>query len=316
MLRRHIPSASALMAFEAAARLGSFSRAARELNITQPAVSHAVAALERHLGQKLFTRLGPRLALTENGEKLGRVTSLSFGKITAAIEEIVGSDSSREVVMLSISSGMATHWLMPRYDRFRDRFPNVDLQFQLIPGSVGGPLYNCDLGLRVASEHDSDSLEGWFAPERVLAVGSPAYLADHGTLDTPSRPPTLISLPNHWFGWGEFFHEAQHRIEKDTERLSFSDYSVCIQAALAGQGLVLGWTSVISGLMLDKLLVPASSTIVLTKRSYHFVTSSQRGTRPIVEAVREWLITEMVQDEKGIGPLLGVDSLPVHRAYS
>lgn len=303
-LRRHIPSASALVAFEAASRLGSFSRAARELNITQPAVSHAVAALEKHLGRKLFVRSGPRLLLTEDGEKLGRVTSRSFGAIEEVLEDMTSRDSSREIVMLSISSGMATHWLMPRYDRFRKQFPNVDLQFQLIPGSVGGPLYNCDLGLRVASGRDSQALEGWFAPERVLAACSPAYLADHGQLETPKKNHALISLPEHWFGWPEFAHEAKMRFPPDTERLSFSDYSVCVQAALSGQGMLLGWTSVISRLIIDNLLVPASDTIVLTNRSYHFVTSSQRVTKPVVTAVRAWLIAEMEKDEEELASIL------------
>lgn len=303
-LRRHIPSASALMAFEAAARLGSFSNAAKELNITQPAVSHAIAALERHLGQKLFIRSGPRLVLTENGETLGRVTTRSFSAIQEVFEDIEGRDPSREIVMLSISSGMATHWLMPRYDRFRDQFPQVDLQFQLIPGSVGGPLYNCDLGLRVASGTDSAELDGWFAPERVLAICSPSYLAEYGRFEAPIRPQTLIALPDHWFGWPEFAHEAQRRLAPDTDRLSFSDYSVCIQAALSSQGMALGWTSVTSRLILDNLLVPASDTIVVTGRSYHFVTSSQRATRPVVQAVREWLISEMHSDEAQLARLL------------
>lgn len=304
VLRRHIPSASTLMAFEAAARLGSFSRAARELGITQPAVSHAVANLESFLGQKLFIRSGPRLALTENGEKLGRVTTRSFAAIEEVLEDMAGRDGSRDVVMLSISSGMATHWLMPRYDRFRTQFPHVDLQFQLIPGSVGGPLYDCDLGLRVAAGADAKTLEGLFAPERVLAICSPAYLETHGTFEDPKRPHTLISLPEHHFGWPEFAHEANRRIEPDSERLSFSDYSVCVQAALSGQGLVLGWTSVISGLILDNLLVPASDTIVLTNRSYHLVSSSQRTLRPVVREVRDWLIAEMQEDERRLSVLL------------
>lgn len=292
------------MAFEAAARHGSFSRAAKELNITQPAVSHAVATLEAHLAQKLFIRSGPRLMLTENGERLGRVASRSFRAIEQVLEEMSGQDRSREVVMLSISSGMATHWLMPRYDRLREHLPNVDLQFQLIPGSVGGPLYNCDLGLRVASKADSKALEGWFAPERVLAICSPTYFEAHGTFEAPKRSHTLISLQDHHFGWSEFAQEAHGRVGSDSKRLSFSDYSVCVQAALSGQGLALGWTSVVSRLILDRLLVPASETIVMTDRSYHFVASSQRALRPVVEAVRDWLIAEMQQDEQELSVLL------------
>jgi DNA-binding transcriptional LysR family regulator len=305
VLRRHLPSPSTLFVFEVAARLTNFSRAAQELNITQPAVSHAVATLEQHLGQPLFTRAGPHLELTEAGEKLSRVTTRSFHAIEAVLEEIEGRDSSREIVMLSISSGMATHWLMPRYGAFREVFPHTDLQFQLIAGSVGGPLLNCDLGLRVAQGEDARELGGWFAPERVLAVGAPSYLREHGSFDVPKANHTLIHLPDHWFGWPEFAQKANIRTPAGYDKLSFSDYSVVLQAALSGQGLALAWTSVASGLIINGMLEQASRTVVVTDRSYHLVSSSQRATRAIVRKVRDWLIAEMEKDEKQLSHLLG-----------
>jgi LysR family transcriptional regulator, glycine cleavage system transcriptional activator len=297
-LRRRLPSPSALFAFEVAARVGSFSKAAEELNITQPAVSHAVATLERHLGQRLFVRLGPRLELTDAGEKLGRIATRAFVSIEEALDDIIDRDEGRDVVLLSISSGMATHWLMPRYDAFRAAFPNTDLQFQLIPGSVGGPLHNCDLGLRVASSEDSPGIEGSFAPERVLAVASASYLRDHGGLETPLRGHTLISLSKHWLDWPEFAAEAGIAVPPRCERLRFSDYAVVLQAALAGQGLALAWTSVAVRLLIDGTLLQAAPHVLVTGRKYHFVASSQRPVRPVVRDVRDWLIEQMRADER------------------
>jgi len=298
VLRRRIPSPNALFVFEAAARLGSFSRAATELNITQPAVSHAVATLEDHLGQKLFQRTGPRVELTESGTKLSRVTTRSFHAIEDVLGEIEGRDNRREVVMLSISSSMATHWLLPRYDKFRHAFPDTDLQFQLIPGSVGGPLHNCDLGLRVAAGEDSRRLEGRFAPERILVAGTPGYLQEHGTYEAPLKAHTLIELSEHWFDWVEFTGRLGQRLPAHYERMSFSDYAVVLQAALSGQGLVLAWTSVASRLIISGMLVKACETIITTDRAYHFVASSQRVIRPIVNRVRDWLIAEMQEEER------------------
>ncbi len=304
-LRRRLPSTNALFAFETAARLGSFSRAADELNITQPAVSHAIAALERHIGHKLFRRAGPKLELTEIGERLSRVTTRAFHSIESALAEFDGYDSSREVVMLSISSGMATHWLMRRYDAFRGRFPDVQLQFQLIAGSVGGPLHNCDLGLRVASGEDSRRLSGFFAPERVLAVAAPLYVRDHGPFEAAKGVPTLISLTDHWFDWPEFCAAGGLAMPPRFERLAFSDYSVVLQSALSGQGMALAWTSVASRLVLDGLLVQAAKPVIQTERSYHLVHSSQRPLRPVVEEVRDWLIAEMQAEERALAELLG-----------
>src|SRR5690606_14483889 len=106
--------------------------------------------------------------------------------------------------------------------------------------SVGGSLANCDPGLRVAIGDDPRKLGGWFAPERVLAIGAPGYIRERGTFDAPASPHTLINLSDHWFGWPELASEAGRRIPTVWNQLSFSDYSVVLQAALSGQGLALG----------------------------------------------------------------------------
>lgn len=167
----------------------------------------------------------------------------------------------------------------------------------MIPGSIGGPLNSCDLGLRVASAEDSPSVEGWFAPERVLAVAAGSYLSDHGTLEDTLRPHTLISLTNHWFDWPEFASTAGLAIPPRCKRMRFSDYAVVLQAAVGGQGLALAWTSVAARLLISGSLVQAARPVVVTGRSYHFVASSQRPLRPVVRDVRDWLIEQMKADE-------------------
>lgn len=299
VLRRRLPSSNSLFVMEAAARLGNFSKASEELNITQPAVSHAIAALEKHLGLQIFVRHGPRLSLTRHGERLGRTATRAFADIEAAIEEATSAAQRSDVVTLSISSGMATHWLMPRYDRFMEKFPHVSLQFQLMPGRVQGPLNGCDLGLRIADAEESDRLEGRFAPERIVVVCSPGYLREFGTLEKPVKPHTLADLSGHPVDWTDFLSDSDGaRRDLPYRRLAFSDYSVVIHTALRGQGLALGWTSVVSGLLLDGQLVRASETIVETGRSYHLVMAARRDFRPVVVAVRDWLIGEMTREEE------------------
>ena len=298
MLRRLIPSPSTLFVFEAAARLGNFSHAAAELNITQPAVSHAVASLERHLEQQLFVRVGPQLTLTEAGEQLSRATTRAFGRIEKTIEGFKRPDQDREIVMLSVSSGMVSYWLMPRMHDFRREFPNIDLQFQLLPHSVGGPLGNCDLGLRVAARKDRDRIGGWFAPERVIALGAPGYLQDRGRLEAPTQPHTLIKLEMNWFGWPEFLSTTGARADLHAPEISFPDYAVVIQTALSGQGLVLGWTSVVSTLVIDGVLELAADAVVETDRGYHLLSSPRRPNRDCVDRVRDWMIAQMEAEER------------------
>lgn len=304
-LRRQIPSARAIFVFEAAARHGNFSRAAAELNITQPAVSHAVSALERHLGHKLFVRSGPNIALTETGERLSRTATRAFSQIETVLQGIQPRDGEREIVMLSLSSGLVAHWLMPRYDAFRQAFPDIDLQFQLLPGRVGGPLGDCDLGLRSAVGADVRRLGGWFAPERVIALGAPAYLRENGPLDKPAGRHTLINLPTHTYGWPEFLAQTGRDADGPFAHLSFPDYAVVLQTTIGGQGLALGWTSVVSRLIIDGVLVPAAAEVIETDRSYHLVSPSRRALRPCVTEVRDWLIAEMEREERQMREMFG-----------
>lgn len=295
VLRRLIPSSNSLFVVEAAARLGSFSRASEELNITQPAVSHAIAALEKHLGQQLFIRNGPRLTLTENGKRLGEATTRAFASIENVILEMDATGQRPEVVTLSISTGMATHWLMPRYADFLECFPETTLQFQLMPVRVHGPLNGSDLGLRIADAEERLRVEGRFAPERVAVVCSPAYLDEYGTLEKPKKAHTLANLSEHPVDWIDFTGGVP--IDSCFRKLAFSDYSVVIHTALRGQGLALGWTSVISRLLLDGQLVKASETVIDTGRTYHLITRSNKP-RPLVLAVRDWIVEQMLEEEK------------------
>ncbi|MEW9806511.1 LysR family transcriptional regulator [Mesorhizobium marinum] len=295
VLRRRLPSSNSLFVIEAAARLGSFSRASEELNITQPAVSHAIAALEKHLGQQLFVRNGPRLSLTENGQRLGQATTRAFASVENVIIEMENTSERGEVVTLSTSTGMATHWLMPRYSQFLERFPEATLQFQLMPIRVYGPLNGCDLGLRIADPEESRRLDGRFAPERIMVVGSPAYLEEFGTFERPKKPHTLTNLSGHPVDWTDFTGGAP--IDPSWRTLTFSDYSVVIHTALRGLGLAIGWTSVISKLMLDEQLVRASDTVIETGRVYHLVTGSSEP-RPLVLAVRDWIAEQMFEEEQ------------------
>lgn len=83
--------------------------------------------------------------------------------------------------MLSLSSALVMHWLMPRYEKFHSAFPDVDLQFQLNPISVGGPMNNTDLGLRVVEGKDRDAVDGSFAPECRVPSSSPPIRREYPT---------------------------------------------------------------------------------------------------------------------------------------
>ena len=118
-----LPSSNALFVFDAAARNGSFTAAAAELNVTQPAVSRMLGQFEEHLGVRLFDRTAGRAVLTEEGELLYRRVLEGFRSIETGLVEIERRRKGTETVTLSVSSAFTTHWLMPRIDKLQKQFP-------------------------------------------------------------------------------------------------------------------------------------------------------------------------------------------------
>src|SRR5580692_3381793 len=156
-LGKLIPSPRALLIFEAAARTGTCSAAAREFNLTQPSVSRNIAQLEAHLGLALFTRSPVGLELTNEGQVLFRALTEGFQKVEVALRELTAQRTRKQVVELSLSTAFVTHWLIPRLSEFHREFPEVDLRFQLISGTLRGSPGSVDLAMRMHStDHDAD----------------------------------------------------------------------------------------------------------------------------------------------------------------
>ena len=128
-LRSLLPSPGALIVFEAAGRLASFTRAAEELAMTQAAVSFAIRNLERDLGVPLFTRRHRSIALTEAGERFHADVSLGLTHIRKSAEELKAQGSDRHVT-LSASTAFASYWMLPRLARLRADLPGIDLRIQ------------------------------------------------------------------------------------------------------------------------------------------------------------------------------------------
>lgn len=126
---RSIPSLSALRAFEAVARAGSHSGAARELNVTHAAIAQHVRALEAELNTVLLVREGRGMALTDTGRQLAASLSDGFGHIIAGVQNIVDCNEDRPIA-LSVTPSFAENWLMPRFADFWAKHPDIPLSIQ------------------------------------------------------------------------------------------------------------------------------------------------------------------------------------------
>ena len=306
MLRRRLPSTNSLFSFEVVARLGSFSDAARELNVTQPAVSRSINELEGHLGYPLFNRHGRWIDLTPNGDKLYRATSLAFGTIIDSLRDIEQLQESREVVIISMSAAAANHWFIPRMEDFKDKFPDVSLSFQLFSKESEERQTNFDLAVRLSNPQDADMHRWPFSDEKILALCSPEYLAEYGSLDQPvtGKFHTLIEMTGQRYTMDEFFHATGQQTPENPINLKFSEYASIIQAAIQGQGVALAWVTEASKQIIEGKLVPACTQVVKTGRRYHILASNLTPMRPVVENIRDWMINEMRNDQKKMSTVM------------
>jgi DNA-binding transcriptional LysR family regulator len=295
-LRRMLPSSNALFVFDAAARNGSFTAAAAELNVTQPAVSRMLGQFEDYLGVRLFDRTGGRAVLTEEGELLYRRVMDGFRSIESGLVEIERRRKGTETVTLSVSSGFTTHWLMPRIHKLQRQFPNIDLRFQLISGSLRGPVENVDLGMRFRDRDEPDAGGTLVMKEVMLPICSPAY-RDTDNFE-PSEGNTVIRLADSPGDWASEYPRFLTKRSGPAKTLSFTDYAVVVQAALLGQGIALGWLTVASYWLLTGALVPASDAFSATRRICEFLPPRNRAMRPVAGEIRDWIIAQM-RDEVG-----------------
>jgi DNA-binding transcriptional LysR family regulator len=311
-LRRKLPSANALFVFEAAARCGNFTRAAQQLYVSQPAVSRMLARMEDHIGVRLFERVHGGIELTENGRILYRAISDGFQGIENAIREIEARATGVESVTLSVSTAFTTHWLMPRMSRLHQLFPKVDLRFQLISGRLGGPLHDVDLGMRFLHDGEIDDNAVLLMPETLLPVCNDRY--DERMRDDAGRQrgDTMIVMDDEEIGWHQRFTSFAQHGRHVAGMLGFNDYAIVVQAALLGQGVALGWLSVVSYWLAHDALRAAEEEMVVTNRRCCLVTPANRPLRPIVAEVRAWLIKEMQQDLRVVArkyPKLGLHDI-------
>jgi LysR family glycine cleavage system transcriptional activator len=297
VFRNVVQFRTALLAFEAAARHQSFVKAAAELNVTQPAISRSVARIEERLGAELFVRTGRGIKLTDEGRMLFDAVVAGFQRIETALDDILLRQQELEVVTLSVSTAMVAHWFMARMDALRQEFPNVTFRFQTVGGEPKGNVSDVDLGVRLERFSDEANRSWLLANEVIFPVCSPAYKKTHNFDEVGpfGNDHTLLNYTDPRISFAEFYpNDAGKRFRARTT--VFSDYSVIIQAAIAGKGLALGWGHLVANLIERHMLMRVGTKVLRTGRSYMLVAEASRPERDVVVRVREWIISQMRSD--------------------
>jgi DNA-binding transcriptional LysR family regulator len=294
------PGDGALRSFVAAARLGSFSVAATELGVTQSAVSHAVARLERHLGVALFERHSSGVTLTPHGAALAEDVGRGFDLVDRALARAV-SDAGRgrprtEVVTLSVSTSFAALWLLPRLGHFRRTHPGIDLRYLTNDSDRHVGRDGADIWIPLGSGAWPDLEAHRLCDEEILLVAAPDVAAAWG--DVPCErlvDAPLLHLDERYpsrFDWPAWFAHEGVSLGAPLGGDHSNDYAVVVQAAIAGQGIALGWAHIVAGALADGRLAQVGTRRIRTDRPLDvLVRRGAAGAGPIGIVLR-WLLDQ------------------------
>jgi LysR family glycine cleavage system transcriptional activator len=289
---RRLPSLNALRAFEAAARHLSFTRSARELGVTQAAVSHQIKALESELGQALFVRRTRALALTD----VGRAYQPALSRALDAMEEatvMARGGPLRRRLSVSVIPSFAARWLLPRLHRFRTAHPSIDLHVSLSTELVPLARSGFDLGIRWGYGRYPGLAVWHIMDDELFPVMSPKLRRDRRKFD-PAHDLARWGLLHddrheHWVEWLE---RANVHGVPVTDGFVFNDASLMLQAAVEGLGIALGRRSLVAEDLRARRLVRVSSVALKTPESYWLAAPRARAEDASVRAFRTWLLAE------------------------
>jgi DNA-binding transcriptional LysR family regulator len=301
MSKRPLPPISTLVPFEAAARLGSMSAAARELGISQPAISRHLQVLERDLGQMLFQRNRRGLMLTAAGRSYHQAITAGLSHITQATQQLRAL-SGDQILRISANFGFAQQWLMPRFARLRAAFPKTLFRLHTNDQDDDLSLAESDLAVRFGAGH----WPGWHShqllPEAVFPICAPAYLDAHPALRRKSLQAAdlpqdqLLHMDEgtqRWLTWMEWL-QLQH-VAPPAKRPTFvySTYPLLLQATLAGEGIALGWAGLVDPLIDAGSLVQLMPALRRDQHGYFITFRQGHPAERALRTITDWLIAEV-----------------------
>jgi len=290
VVRPRLPPLNAIKAFEAAARLGSFTRAAEELSVTHGAISRQIRLLEDWLGMRLFVRTSRNAVPTQTGADLLAEVRPALDRVAIVCQRLQNRVPATAVLRLSALPTFAMRWLIPRLPDFQRDHPGLELR--IVTASTPAEQFCMDVDAVISGPSRQSGWVGTrFLSEIRLPVLSPDLMRR-----CPLRAPadlerhTLLhaaTLRDAWPRWMAAAHVPDLTPARDQV---FEHFYFAIQAALEGLGVVMGPLALISDeLRAGRLLAPISEPALRTRGYFVYALEASRDA-PAVAALRKWLV--------------------------
>lgn len=294
--RRKISSLTALVALEAVTRHRSISAAAREIDVTQAAVSRHIAALEDDFGRPLFTRAHRAVQPTAECLLLGRALADNFHGIAEAIEAM--RTTSKDVVTIGASVAFSQLWLVPRLLRFRAEHPKAAFRLISRDDRIDLGSGEVDMVIRYGNGPFPDGEVVAFARDTVFPVCAPDYAARYDLSAFPDCPFDLIEqdVPDRsWYRWSDWFAQTGSRPPNVVPSLRLTYLTETLAAAKAGAGIAMGWQMLLGDALDTGTLVKIGEAEIKPELGHYLVSRKAHKASLQVELVKTWLAQELTE---------------------
>lgn len=302
-LRHSVGSLTSLVAFEAAARLSSFTLAAEELGVSQAAVSRQIKLLEADINTPLFIRANRGVTLTRVGVALASTLSLSLGRIAEMLDTL-RQPSVPSTVAVGATLAFTHYWLLPRLPDFRASHPEIHLKLVAQDEPIDLRRDRLDVVVRYGQPPFDDARSIASHADEVFPVCSPALLKRMGlkpALAPLSKLPLIASdtIDPTWLSWKRWASmvggvDLGRHADRSTLRLNH--YTDSIQAAIVGQGVALGWRRLVANFLDEERLVPVGGRSITPPERYHIVVPLEREPTGEAKIFLDWIAARFLSE--------------------
>ncbi|MFA0087807.1 hypothetical protein BCU70_00415 [Vibrio sp. 10N.286.49.C2] len=289
--QRRIPPFKALRAFEAAARHGSFSEAAHELNVTRAAISQQIKLLEAYLGARLFERMGAQLVLTEQAVQYLPLLTDIFNKLCLGTDHLFGK-KTRQTLSIRVAQSFCHTWLLPRVADFHRNHPDITLQFYSTTNLY--PSNNNMVDVEIINGYGNWS-EVTYEPltqgEEWVVVASPSFMNQFDftqPIEDIAAFPKLATL-GYSEGWREWFQLHDKPLTFDEPIMSFDSTQLSMEAALQGLGMLLAKSVLVEDAIKQGDLMIAHPLAMKSNSQHYLITNQTTSNEKGIACFCLWL---------------------------
>jgi DNA-binding transcriptional LysR family regulator len=297
MSSKKLPPLSAIVAFDAVVRLGTFTRAASELHLTQSAVSKQIKRLELSLGTPLFERKGNDVILTSSGAVLYRAVTQSLQCIKEAVQQI--DDCLAPSLSISASSGIASYLVIPMISLFRKSHAQIDVRVVGAQDRLNMKGADTDFAIVYGDGSWKDLRAHRIAEEEIFAICTPEYRDEHrircladlshcDLIELESNDPATIST-RQWMRQVGYLGVHKGSI------IRVSSYDLAIKAALAGEGVALAWAEALPDELRTRQLCRVCDETLKTGLGEYLTCPAARELTPMAQTLWDWVVATTAQ---------------------